>query len=102
MARRKNNNVYYVPHEIYYEVKNPPTLFPVNWERFYGEDRVRYVEDPIFDEKGNYIETKIDVYVMMKKVKFMCVKRKNVIAPKFKQRNLFENINKKKEDEEND
>lgn len=65
---RKNPNIICIPNFRYYEVKNPKTLFPVNWVEKYGEDRVRYELEPEYDKDGNYLGTKENVYVTMKEI----------------------------------
>lgn len=92
----KRKDLIFIPIMRYYEVKNPPSLFPVNWEELYGEDRVRYEEEPEFDKDGNYLGTKNNVYVTMSEVvNWRIMKRKNsskddVNYRKVKDGNLFE------------
>lgn len=110
MGRRKNPNVICIPNIRYYEVKNPPSLFPINWEEKYGEDRVRYEMEPIYDKDGNYLETKENVYVVMEEViGYRFMKRKLTAEEqkeksKIKPRKLFETYSdiKRKEEEENE
>lgn len=64
----RNPNLICIPNFRYYEVKNPKTLFPVNWVAKYGEDRVRYELEPEYDKDGNYLGTKENVYVTMKEI----------------------------------
>lgn len=73
----KNPNLIYIPNFSYYEVKNPKRLFPTNWEEVYGEENVRYDDEPIFDENGNYLGTKKNIYVTMKQLKGFKIIRKN-------------------------
>ncbi len=75
-----------------YIVKNPNTLFPVDWVAMYGEDRVSFEDEPIFDNQGNYIETRRNVYVAMRKLTgFYRVKdRKQNCNSIIKQKPLFE------------
>lgn len=106
MGRRKNPNVICIPNIRYYEVKNPPSLFPINWEEKYGEDRVRYEMEPIYDKDGNYLETKENVYVVMEEViGYRFMKRKLTVEEqkeksKIKPRKLFETYSDMVEREE--
>lgn len=99
MARKRNPNLVYQPIINYRIVKNPKTLFPVNWEEVVGEDRVRYEDEPIFDKNGNYIETRRNVYVTFEDVKFI-VRSKN--KPSSLSRKLFETLNERKEESSNE
>ena len=99
--RRKNPNLVYVPIVSHRIVKNPKTLWPVNWEEVLGEDKVTYEDDPIFDDKGNYIETKRNVYVAFEQVKFV-VRNRNKVNPNYGNKKLFETYSDRKEDEENE
>lgn len=100
MARRKNPNLVYKPIIHSYEVKNPIALVPINWEERYGEDRVRYEEEPIFDEYGNYIETRTNVYVRHEKVIKWIIWNKNKVSHNIKP--LFEVNSERKEEEINE
>lgn len=100
----KNKNIICIPNFHYYEVKNPNRLFSTgrSWEEIYGEENVRYEDNPIFDENGNYLETKRDVFVTMKRVTGYTIVRKNKPA-KPKAKKLFETYSdkiKKLEEEE--
>lgn len=109
MVRRRNQNVIAIPNIRYYEVKNPPSLFPIDWEEKYGEDRVRYELEPIYDSDGNYLGTKENVYVVMEEiVGYRFMKRKLTAEEqkeksKIKPRKLFETYSDmvKREEEEN-
>ena len=79
-----------------------------NWRKNaerYGKDNVRYEEEPIYDENGNYVKTITNVYVTMEKVMgFRIFKRHtktkdtNVKIPK--KVKLFETSADKEKDEE--
>lgn len=103
---RRNPNVICIPNFRYYEVKNPPSLFPINWEEKYGEDRVRRELEPVYDSNGNYLGTKENVYVMMKEVMgYRFIKRKLTVdeqkeKEKIKPRKLFETYSDSVEREE--
>ena len=98
MGRRKNPNVIAIPNIRYYEVKNPPSLFPIDWEEKYGEDRVRYELEPIYDSDGNYLGTKENIYVVME-----LTAEEQKEKSKIKPRKLFETYSDmvKREEEEN-
>lgn len=100
----KNPNLIYWPHFHYYEVKNPNRLFPPSrsWEEIYGEENVRYEDNPVYDENGNYLGTNRDVFITMKKVIGYTIMRRNKPA-KPKAKKLFETYSdkiKKLEEEE--
>ncbi len=76
-------------------VKNPKTLFPVNWEEILDEDRYWYDYEPKLDENGDVITVK-NIYVVFKKLVGFCKTKNNSI--KFKQKPLFE-LKGEKEDE---
>lgn len=79
MARRRNPNLIYIPVVVGRQiVKNPRTLFPVDWEERVGEDNVKYDYEPIYDDKGNIVGTKRNVYVAHDKIKFI-VRRRNKV-----------------------
>lgn len=64
----KNKNIICYPILTAYETLAPRTLIPVDWEKRLGKENVRYVDDPIFDENGNYIETIRKTYITKQKV----------------------------------
>lgn len=74
----KKDKIKFVP--IYKDViiKNPTPLFPIDYEKMYGKDRVWYEDEPIFDNQGNYIETKRNQYVAMKQLVRMYATKKKV------------------------
>lgn len=104
--RGKHPTLSFVPQLQEVEVKMPKPLIPINWEERYGKDNVRYEEEPIYDENGNYVKTITNVYVTMEKVMgFRIFKRHtktkdtNVKIPK--KVKLFEtSADKEKEEEE--
>lgn len=51
-----------------YKVKNPKSKTPYNWVDLLGEDTSWFEENPIFDNKGNYLGTGRDVFVIMKDI----------------------------------
>ncbi len=51
-----------------YKVKNPKSKTPYNWIDLLGEDTSWFEENPIFDNKGNYLGTSRDVFVIMKEI----------------------------------
>lgn len=52
-----------------HKVKNPKSDEPYNWVELLGEDTSWFEEDPIFDNKGNYLGTNKDVYVIFKELR---------------------------------
>ena len=103
--KRRNSKMVFVPQIYEIEEKMPKPLVPINWEERYGKDNVRYEEEPIYDENGNYVKTITNVYVTMEKVMgFHMFKRKeklkdeNYKIPKLKK--LFETSADKKDNEE--
>lgn len=96
MAKRKNKDMIYVPIIVERIVKNPKTLFPVNWEERLEEDEYWYEEEPIFDSEGNFT-MKRNLFIVEKEVVgFHTFKRKGNNC--IKQKPLFE-LNVNKEDE---
>jgi len=95
MARRKNPNLIFVPNIKYYEVKNPKTLFPVNFEELYDEDKVRYEYEPIYDEVGNYLGTKKNVYVIESKVMGFKIFKKINVKDKEEEQEKFKKLKPK-------
>lgn len=90
MTIKTNNNVMFIPKFIYYEVKNPITLFPVDWEKVYGKEMVRYELEPEFDVNGNYLGDKKNVFVTMKTISgFIPVKKNINCNSKIKMGKLF-------------
>lgn len=106
--RNKNSDYVFVPKIIYKEYKNPG-LFPVNYEEIYGEDKVRYEDEPIFDENGNFVEMKRNAYVAIGRVVggYMVKRNKKIDEEKVrkvKQIKLFEtysDVEKRKEESSN-
>lgn len=103
--KRRNSKMVFVPQIYEIEEKMPKPLIPINWEERYGKDNVRYEEETIYDENGNYVKTITNVYVTMEKVMgFRMFKRKaklkeeNYKIPKLKK--LFETSADKKDNEE--
>lgn len=103
--RSKHPSLAFVPQLIETEVKMSKPLIPIDWEKRYGVSNVRYDYVPIYDEDGNYVETKEEVYVTMEKLMgFRIFKRQpkvketNVKMPK--KRKLFETSADKKDNEE--
>ena len=102
--KRRNSKMVFVPQIYEIEEKMPKPLIPINWEERYGKDNVRYEEEPICDENGNYVKTITNVYVTMEKVMgFRMFKRKaklkdeNYKMPKLKK--LFETSADRNEEE---
>lgn len=103
--KRRNSKMVFVPQIYEIEEKMPKPLIPINWEERYGKDNVRYEEEPIYDENGNYVKTITNVYITMEKVMgFRIFKRHtkakdtNVKIPK--KVKLFETSADKEKDEE--
>lgn len=103
--RKGHPGLAFVPQLIENEVKMSKPLIPIDWEKRYGASNVRYDYVPIYDEDGNYVETKKEVYVTMEKLmgfrifkKQIKVKDTNVKIPK--KVKLFETSADKKKDEE--
>lgn len=69
-------------------IKNPHTLFPI--EEIYDEDRYYYEEEPIFDNKGNYIATKRNKYLIVDRLVGCYKVRKNKNNDNKKSKPLFE------------
>lgn len=85
----KNKNIICYPIITAYETLAPKTLFPVNWEERLGKENVRYVDDPIFDENGNYVKTIKKTYITLEKVEKWVFRKKENIKPKNKNNALF-------------
>ena len=66
--RSKHPSLAFVPQLIETEVKMSKPLIPIDWEKRYGASNVRYDYVPIYDEDGNYVEAKEEVYVTMEKL----------------------------------
>lgn len=103
--RGKHPTLSFVPQLQEVEVKMPKPLIPIDWEKRYGASNVRYDYVPIYDEDGNYVETKEEVYVTIEKLMgFRIFKRHtktkdtNVKIPK--KVKLFETSADKEKDEE--
>lgn len=69
--KKKKSNV--IPIFEEYVRKNPPIekpLFgePRRWEDILDEDQYWYEEEPMFDDNGNYIGMKKNIYVIFKRV----------------------------------
>lgn len=95
----KNKKVRFVPVFKTVILKNPQPLFPIDYEKVYGEDNVWYQDEPIFDNLGNYIETKINQFVATRQlVRMYAVKKKAKCNSKFENRPLF-NLKGNDEDE---
>lgn len=52
-----------------YEVKNPKSDNPYNWVELLDEDKSWFEDNPIFDNKGNYLGISKDVHVIFKELK---------------------------------
>ena len=65
--RGKHPTLSFVPQLQEVEVKMPKPLIPIDWGKRYGASNVRYDYVPIYDEDGNYVETKEEVYVTMER-----------------------------------
>lgn len=81
-------------------VKNPNqnTLFPINWEETLDEDRYWYEEEEIFDELGNFIGMKKNLYVCFRDlVGCYRIKKNQSVNSKFKSIKLFETYSDKEE-----
>ncbi len=103
--RGKHPTLSFVPQLQEVEVKMPKPLIPIDWGKRYGASNVRYDYVPIYDEDGNYVETKEEVYVTMEKLMgFRIFKRqtkvKDIKVKMPKRRKLFETSEDKKDDEE--
>lgn len=98
----RNNSVRFVPVYKDLIIKNPNPLFPIDYEKIYGKDRVWYDDEPIFDNQGNYIETKRNQYVAVKQlIRMYAVKKKTKCDTKFKNKPLFELKRSVENEEEN-
>lgn len=102
----KDYRIVHVPNYRYYEVKNPNTLFPIDWVARYGEDRVRFELEPEYDKNGNYLGTKENVYVTMREVvgykHIKVYNKEDDIKPKYKLRPLFNSFSYEDKLEENE
>lgn len=59
-----------------YEKKNPKMKEPFDWVKKYGEDTIRFEEDELFDENGEYLGVRRDVFVMYKEITGFCKPKK--------------------------
>lgn len=72
---KRNPNVICVPIVEQYEEKMLKPLWDIDYEEVYGKDNVRYDYYPGLDKDGNVV-TKVDVYVLKERVRFMWKKKK--------------------------
>lgn len=96
------------------EIKNPKSDNPYNWVELLDVGRCRFEEEPLFDNLGNYLGNKRDVFIIFKEITgfYRSKERKEEIEKnksKLKTKNLFdwdngnnENDNLKEKELENE
>lgn len=60
-----------------YEVKNLKLKEPIDWVKMFDEDTIRFEINELFDDEGNYLGFKRDVYVVRRECVGFCNPRKN-------------------------
>ena len=79
-ATMRAKGIYVMPVYRYYTVKNPKNLLGMKPEDLYDEDMIRYEDEEIFDDQGNYLETKRNTIVTMREVeRFIFIKKKRPV-----------------------
>lgn len=68
MANNKKGSAKAIPIIRERIIKNPQTLFPVNWEEILDEGQYWYEDEPIFDKFDN-CTTKRNLYIVQKEIK---------------------------------
>ena len=58
-----------MPMFITYELKNPKTKEPIDWVKKFDEDNVRFENNELFNDDGEYLGFARDVYVKFKEFK---------------------------------